>query len=195
MAYYNNIYDPSNQYNQITQRTSPDMPYQGMNLNQYGNANPYMQSFPSLPNYNQSNTQSQPQCQSQGQPQPYMRTPPNLVIRAVTGYEEAMATPIPLDGTICVFLDIPHKKVYTKQLNMNDGSALFDSYSKEIPKQKEEPKEPVEQTNTPEPDFVKREEFNSFKQEMIGLIGNFSQKPTEPQSEQQVKTSRGGSKQ
>lgn len=34
MAYYNNIYDPSNQYNQMTQRTSPDMPYQGMNLNQ-----------------------------------------------------------------------------------------------------------------------------------------------------------------
>ncbi len=109
------------------------MPYQGMNLNQYGNTNPYMQSFPSLPNYNQSNTQSQ----QQNQPQSYMRTPPNLVIRAVTGYEEAMATPIPLDGTICVFLDIPHKKVYTKQLNMNDGSALFDSYSKEVPKQKE----------------------------------------------------------
>ena len=191
MAYYNNIYDQSPQYNQLSQRNSQDMPYQPITLAQYGNNNPYAQPFSAVPNYSQPNLQGQ----QLNQPQSYTRTPPNLVIRAVTGYEEAMATPIPLDGTICVFLDIPHKKVYTKQLNMNDGSALFDSYTKEIPKPKEEPKEPVEQTNTPEPDFVKREEFDSFKQEMIGLIGNFSQKPTEPQPEQQVKTSRGGNKQ
>lgn len=192
MAYYNNLYDPSAQYNQMAQRTTQDMPYQGMNLNQYGSTNPYMQSFPSVPNYNQPSVQNQ----QQSQPQSYMRTPPNLVIRAVTGYEEAMATPIPLDGTICVFLDIPHKKVYTKQLNMNDGSALFDSYSKEVPKQQEQQKqEVVPENNSAEPDFVKREEFDSFKQEMIGLISNSTQKAVEPQPEQQAKTTRGGSKQ
>lgn len=192
MAYYNNLYDPSAQYNQMAQRTTQDMPYQGMNLNQYGNTNPYMQSFPSVPSYSQPSAQNQ----QQSQPQSYMRTPPNLVIRAVTGYEEAMATPIPLDGTICVFLDIPHKKVYTKQLNMNDGSALFDSYRKEVPKQQEQKKqEVVPENNSAEPDFVKREEFDSFKQEMIGLISNSAQKAVEPQPEQQAKTTRGGNKQ
>lgn len=190
MAYYNNIYDQSQQYNQLSQRNSQDMPYQPINLAQYGNTNPYAQPFSSVPNYNQPNLQGQ----QLNQPQSYTRTPPNLVIRAVTGYEEAMATPIPLDGTICVFLDIPHKKVYTKQLNMNDGSALFDSYAKEISKPKETDKQIAEAGQGQESDFVKRDEFDSFRQEVIGLIGSQTNKPEEQKNEQQSKNVRSGSK-
>lgn len=46
----------------------------------------------------------------------------------VTCREEAIASPIPLDGSITYFPDRAHKMVYSKQFNLNDGSAIIHEY-------------------------------------------------------------------
>lgn len=63
------------------------------------------------------------------QQQPFQNLDTNLYIVPVTCPEEAVAYKIPLDGSVTYFIDKAHGKIYSKQLNMNDGSALFKSYS------------------------------------------------------------------
>lgn len=48
--------------------------------------------------------------------------------RPVTSEEEARGIPVDFDGSVMVFPDAAHGMIYTKQLNMQDGSAIFRRY-------------------------------------------------------------------
>ncbi len=52
--------------------------------------------------------------------------------RPVSNYEEANERMIELDGTVFVFPDYAHKKIYTKQISI-DGSPIINSYSLDNP--------------------------------------------------------------
>jgi len=53
---------------------------------------------------------------------------PSVYASYVTGREEAVAAQVAADGGLSVFADIGHGMIYTKQLNMQDGSAVFRTY-------------------------------------------------------------------
>lgn len=48
--------------------------------------------------------------------------------RAVTGIEEVRGTIIDQDGSLFIFPDIGHNKIYTKQINI-DGTATINSFA------------------------------------------------------------------
>ena len=50
--------------------------------------------------------------------------------RAVTGIEEVRGTIIDQDGSLFIFPDIGHNKIYTKQINI-DGTATINSFALE----------------------------------------------------------------
>lgn len=57
----------------------------------------------------------------------------NLVkCRAVTSIDEAKAAMIDLDGSMTIFTDLGHNRIYTKQINL-DGTATLNSYVLEQP--------------------------------------------------------------
>lgn len=93
---------------------------------QYGN--PYPQSM-----YNpMMNAQQRLNMMEQQYPQFAQQNPqqvtPVLKGRPVSSYEEANAAMIDLDGSVFYFLDQPHGKIYTKQINL-DGTATLNTYS------------------------------------------------------------------
>lgn len=79
--------------------------------------------------------------------------------RPVSGLEEARAAMIDLDGSLYVFTDVANKKIYTKQIQL-DGSAEVKIY-KLI--------EQTEQTKVSNIEYVKREEFEIFKNKIKQL--------------------------
>lgn len=118
-------------------------PYQRMMMAQAQQRNNpyYNNSF--QPNMNQPNNN-----------QNYVSTP---TVRAVTGYEEVLACQIPLDGSISVFTDFSHGLMYTKQLNLMDGTALIKTYAVT-----ENPKNNF--YSLPEnTEYVKKSEFEELK--------------------------------
>lgn len=67
--------------------------------------------------------------------------------RAVTGIEEVRGTIIDQDGSLFIFPDIGHNKIYTKQINI-DGTATINSFALEKPPvQTEQKYVEVEQMN------------------------------------------------
>lgn len=66
--------------------------------------------------------------QSMGQGITQQQAPVYIKCRAVTSIDEAKAAMIDLDGSLHVFTDIPHRKIYTKQINL-DGTASLNTYS------------------------------------------------------------------
>ena len=67
--------------------------------------------------------------------------------RAVTGIEEVRGTIIDQDGSLFIFPDIGHNKIYTKQINI-DGTATINSFALEkTPVQTEQKYVEVEQMN------------------------------------------------
>lgn len=70
--------------------------------------------------------------QPMGQNFTQQQAPIYMKCRAVTSIDEAKAAMIDLDGSLHVFTDIPHKKIYTKQINL-DGTASLNIYSLEEP--------------------------------------------------------------
>lgn len=118
-----------------------------------------------------------PQTQNMNQPSNFTRTQQNVFVRAVTGREEAIAAQIPLDGSIVAFTDFAHKKIYTKQLNMNDGSAIFDTYEKvEMGSKQEEPKTEPEFSSIDPSEYVKRTEIDSLRAQFEKAIAEMSEK-------------------
>ena len=117
------------------------------------------------------------QTQNMNQPPNFTRTQQNVFVRAVTGREEAIAAQIPLDGSIVAFTDFAHKKIYTKQLNMNDGSAIFDTYEKvETGSKQEEPKTEAEFSSIDPCEYVKRTEIDSLSAQFEKAISEMSEK-------------------
>lgn len=68
--------------------------------------------------------------QPMGQNFTQQQAPIYMKCRAVTSIDEAKAAMIDLDGSLHVFTDIPHRKIYTKQINL-DGTASLNIYSLE----------------------------------------------------------------
>ena len=66
--------------------------------------------------------------QPMGQGITQQQAPVYIKCRAVTSIDEAKAAMIDLDGSLNVFTDIPHRKIYTKQINL-DGTASMNIYS------------------------------------------------------------------
>ena len=66
--------------------------------------------------------------QPMGQNFTQQQAPVYIKCRAVTSIDEAKAAMIDLDGSLHVFTDIPHRKIYTKQINL-DGTASLNTYS------------------------------------------------------------------
>lgn len=125
--------------------------------------NPYMmQMQPQQMNpYMQQGYAQQMQMQY---PQQMMQ--PTIQARYVTGREEAVAAQIPQDGNMCVFADTGHGMIYTKQLNMQDGSAVFRAY-----RRVDQP----EETAAPTEEYVKKSELNSVKGALERLQGDFNE--------------------
>lgn len=63
----------------------------------------------------------QPQVSQTQLPQNYLKG------RPVASIDEAKASQIDLDGSLYVFPDLAHNKIYTKQISM-DGTAAFNVY-------------------------------------------------------------------
>lgn len=204
-------YYPDPRYNPMIGRTMQQdlnyinsyRPYQPM---EYQPQNQFQQMNQQVP---QTALQAA-QTQNMNQPSNFTRPQQNVFVRAVTGREEAVAAQIPLDGSIVAFTDFAHKKIYTKQLNMNDGSAIFDTYEKvETVSKQEEPKtEPVSSLAIDPNEYVKRTDLNSLIAQMEEnsrkmveeAIANLQQKSSveEPESPAQNTSSksntRGGNK-
>ena len=152
-------YYPDPRYNPMIGRTMQQ------DLNYINSYRPYQpmeyQSQNQFQQMNQQAPQAQiqaPQAQNMAPAANFTRPQQNVFVRAVTGREEAIAAQIPLDGSIVAFTDFAHKKIYTKQLNMNDGSAKVETGSKQ-----EEPKTEPEFSSIDPNEYVKRTEIDSLR--------------------------------
>lgn len=204
-------YYPDPRYNPMIGRTMQQ------DLNYINSYRPYQPMEYQPQNQFQQMNQQAPQAQIQApqtqnmNPAPnFTRPQQNVFVRAVTGREEAVAAQIPLDGSIVAFTDFAHDKIYTKQLNMNDGSAIFETYQKvKAQGPQEEPKaEPVSAPMIDPNEYVKRTDLNSLIAQMEEnsrrmveeAIANLQQKPSMAESEQPAQAAssksntRGGSK-
>lgn len=125
-----------------------------------------------------------PGPQGYGQPVSYpnQTAQPQVMIkgRPVSNEEEANAAMIDYDGSLFIFPDKAHGKIYTKQLGM-DGNIVFCRYSLEVAGGSV-------RAETPGPDLSIYPTREEVKQELSGLhsyIGKL---------EQQIKNLKGGSK-
>ena len=87
----------------------------------------------------------------------------------VSSMEEARAARIDFDGSVFVFPDYGNKKIYTKQYGL-DGNPIFRAY-KEIPV-----------SNSGE--YITRDEFNQFTQNLQAILSNRTQQIVEPPKEE-----------
>lgn len=85
-------------------------------------------------------------------------------IRPVSSLEEVKASSISFDGSVFYFPDVSHKKIYTKQINL-DGTASLNMYELTPIPTAAPVVAPIEN-----PDYVTREEFNSTLNELKNLI-------------------------
>lgn len=85
----------------------------------------YAPTFPTT--YGQGYGYQQPMAQQRPamQPQP---TTSGFICRPVASEEEARAFPTDFTGSTLVLVDAAHNRIYTKALNMMDGSAVFTVY-------------------------------------------------------------------
>lgn len=204
-------YYPDPRFSPMASRTMPQ------DMNYMNDFRPYQpmeyQPQQRFQQMNQQAPQAQiqaPQMQNMNPAPNFTRPQQNVFVRAVTGREEAVAAQIPLDGSIVAFTDFAHDKIYTKQLNMNDGSAIFETYQKvKAQGPQEEPKtEPVSAPMIDPNEYVKRTDLSSLIAQMEEnsrrmveeAIANLHQKSgvIEPEQPAQVISSksntRGGSK-
>lgn len=204
-------YYPDPRFSPMASRTMPQ------DMNYMNDFRPYQpmeyQPQQRFQQMNQQAPQAQiqaPQAQNMNQAPSFTRPQQNVFVRAVTGREEAVAAQIPLDGSIVAFTDFAHDKIYTKQLNMNDGSAIFETYQK-VKAQEPQEKSKTEPVSAPTIDpneYVKRTDLNSLIAQMEEnsrrmveeAIANLQQKPSaaEPEQPAQAASSksntRGGNK-
>ena len=101
----------------------------------------------------------------------------NYNVRAVTGYEEALASQTPLDGSVSILIDRNHGMIYTKQLNMNDGNPLMRQYKLS------DPVEDAAVSVTPgEAEYVQKSEFDELKGRFEEVWKALTEKPENTKS-------------
>ena len=81
----------------------------------------------------------------------------NFNVVAVKKYDEVEKAPITLDGSITIFINFPHGEIYTKQLNLSDGTTPIKTY-----KLSENPKSTIATADS-EVEYVKKAEFDELK--------------------------------
>lgn len=117
---------------------------------------PYMQG------YNQPAQPMQQTVPAMQQPQQ-----PSIKVRPVASEEEARGVPVEFDGSLMLLPDMAHGAIYSKQLNMQDGSAIFRRYMMEMPasasQTAQEPVLPVSQYATLEQLQELKDELNELK--------------------------------
>lgn len=108
--------------------------------------------------------------------------------RAVTGIEEVRGTIIDQDGSLFIFPDIGHNKIYTKQINI-DGTATINSFALEkTPVQTEQKYVEVEQMNKIINDFNQQIQILQQKVEELSTAET-SDKKVEEKSVDKTKIS------
>ncbi len=128
--------------------------------------------------YKQREMQYYPQSYMQSFPVP--TTEPTISCRPVASIDEAKAIPIDFSGNLMVFPDISHGMIYTKQLNVSDGSAIFKIYSLTQPQ--EQNIQTIEQ-----PEYVLKSDFDKLKSDFESLLNQLS--PTQPIGKRGTKNS------
>lgn len=119
-----------------------------------------------------------PQFAPQNNPYPPQTTQPvnttnvlNLKGRPVSNEEEANAAMIDFDGSLFVFPDKAHGKIYTKQLGM-DGNILFLRYSLDNPQeQKAAPESTVDLSG-----YVTKEQLDKALSDIDSKLSKLGQK-------------------
>lgn len=104
--------------------------------------------------------------------QPQTPAAPILKGRPVSNEEEANAAMIDFDGSLFVFPDKAHGKIYTKQLGL-DGNIIFQRYSVDNPVAK--PVEASPQT-VDLSGYVREEDFNAAVQGLTEKLSKIEQK-------------------
>lgn len=116
-------------------------------------------------------------AQQQPMGQNFQQQPMYMKCRAVTSIDEAKAAMIDLDGSLHVFTDIPHKKIYTKQINL-DGTASLHVYTLDEPIQN--PQSGSTFTDSPKESLVPESVFNrvvtSLQNQINALETKFEQR-------------------
>lgn len=104
--------------------------------------------------------------------QPQTPAAPILKGRPVSNEEEANAAMIDFDGSLFVFPDKAHGKIYTKQLGL-DGNIIFQRYSVDTPVAK-----PVEASSQTVglSGYVREEDFNAAVQGLTEKLSKIEQK-------------------
>lgn len=144
---------------------------------------PYVTAAPYLDGryvpYQQNNvSQFYPQ-QSQ---QMTSQTEPGIICRPVASIEEAKAIPTDFNGNLMVLPDVSHGMIHTKQLNYQDGRAIFKTYL--LNSNEPKPEEP------PAMEFASVDDLESLKVEIARLkeqLNHISASQEKPKT-----TTRGG---
>lgn len=112
-----------------------------------------------------------PQSMGYAQPNPYQpataqapSAAPILKGRPVSNEEEANAAMIDFDGSLFVFPDKAHGKIYTKQLGL-DGNIIFNKYNIESPIQPVQEKVEAPQQDLSE--YVKKGDLDTRLQGLV----------------------------
>lgn len=109
--------------------------------------------------------------------QGFQQQPMYMKCRAVTSIDEAKAAMIDLDGSLHVFTDVPHKRIYTKQINL-DGTASLNVYTLEEPSST--PQNTPAVPNSPKESLVPESVFNrvvnSLQSQINALETKFEQR-------------------
>lgn len=89
----------------------------------------------------------------------------------VANADEAKAVQTPFDGSILILPNINNGKIYTKQLNMNTGSAIFNEYSISTPVAVTQ-QQPTNTNNvvTPAPVYATQKELDDLRQELLDKL-------------------------
>lgn len=114
--------------------------------------------------------------QQSGYANPQAQSPMPLIIkgRPVSNEEEANAAMIDFDGSLFVFPDRAHGKIYTKQLGL-DGNIVFTRYSLDTAQQPSpQPEMPPEQS--PEALYVKKDDLNKELNEIKSRFAQLENK-------------------
>ena len=114
----------------------------------------YPQGFYNNPynNYQQRLNYMEQQQMQQVQPQA-----PMLKGMPVSDEQSARSAMIDFDGSVSIFPDYNNGYIYTKRLNLNDCTPVFEKYKL------------VKEADT-KPEFVSREEFNGLNQQVQTVI-------------------------
>lgn len=149
-------------YNNLIQ---PNKPY-----NPYG-PNGYLNPFAGLQGIY---PQTQPLSQPMQQPiQTQQQAGFNII--PVANADEAKAVQTPFDGSILILPNINNGKIYTKQLNMNTGSAIFNEYSISTPiaTTQQQPNN-IKTVTTPEPAYATQKDLNDLRAELLEQINTLN---------------------